>query len=77
MPRLICDVITPPGPLNNYKLQCRYDAAAEAWPQYLLGQAYLTLKPGTEAAREFQKILSSAPFIFRALVGISTAALTV
>jgi eukaryotic-like serine/threonine-protein kinase len=36
---------------------CRYEAAAEFWPQYLRGQAYLNLKQGTEGATEFQKIL--------------------
>jgi serine/threonine protein kinase/Flp pilus assembly protein TadD len=34
-----------------------YEAAAEFWPQYLRGQAYLKLRRGTEAAAEFQKIL--------------------
>ncbi len=35
----------------------RYEAAAEFWPQYLRGMAFLTLKRGREAAAEFQKIL--------------------
>ena len=35
----------------------RYEAAAEFWPQYLRGQAYLKLGRGAEAAVEFQKIL--------------------
>jgi tetratricopeptide (TPR) repeat protein len=35
----------------------RYEAAAEFWPQYLRGLAYLKLKRGAEAAAEFQKIL--------------------
>ncbi len=35
----------------------RYEAAAEFWPQYLRGLAYLNLKRGAEAAAEFQKIL--------------------
>src|SRR5262249_33292179 len=35
----------------------RYEAAAEFWPQYLRGQAYLKLGRGAEAAAEFQKIL--------------------
>jgi serine/threonine protein kinase/tetratricopeptide (TPR) repeat protein len=35
----------------------RYEAAAEFWPQYLRGQAYLRLNRGAEAAAEFQKIL--------------------
>ena len=36
----------------------RYEAAAEFWPPYLCGQAYLKLGKGTEAATEFQKILA-------------------
>jgi serine/threonine protein kinase/Flp pilus assembly protein TadD len=41
------------------KLQAatRYEAAAEFWPQFLRGQAYLKLGRGAEAAAEFQKIL--------------------
>jgi len=34
-----------------------YEAAADFWPQYIRGQAYLRLKSGSEAAAEFQKIL--------------------
>lgn len=34
-----------------------YEAAAEFWPQYLRGQAFLAQKKGAEAAAEFQKIL--------------------
>lgn len=34
-----------------------YEPAAEFWPQYLRGQAYLKLGRGVEAAAEFQKIL--------------------
>jgi hypothetical protein len=37
----------------------RYEAAAEFWPQYVRGLAYLKLGKGTEAAIEFQKILGS------------------
>ena len=37
----------------------RYEAAAEFWPQYLRGLAYLKLKSGHEAAAEFQKILDN------------------
>jgi tetratricopeptide (TPR) repeat protein len=37
----------------------RYEAAAEFWPQYVRGLAYLKLGKGTEAAAEFQKILGS------------------
>ncbi|HKQ74638.1 MAG TPA: protein kinase [Blastocatellia bacterium] len=36
----------------------RYEAAAEFWPQYLRGQAYLQLKQGAKAGAEFQKILA-------------------
>ena len=36
-----------------------YEAAAEFWPQYLRGLAYLKLKSGNEAAAEFQKILDN------------------
>ncbi len=36
----------------------RYEAAAEFWPQYLRGQAYLKLGQGAEAAAEFQQILA-------------------
>jgi eukaryotic-like serine/threonine-protein kinase len=35
----------------------RYEGAAQFWPQYLRGQAYLMLGRGAEAAAEFQKIL--------------------
>lgn len=35
----------------------RYEPAAEFWPQYVRGQAYLKLNKGTEAAAEFQKVL--------------------
>jgi tetratricopeptide (TPR) repeat protein len=34
-----------------------YEAAAEFWPQYLRGSAYLKLGRNTEAANEFRKIL--------------------
>ena len=37
----------------------RYEAAAEFWPQYLRGLAYLKLKSGNEAAGEFQRILDN------------------
>jgi eukaryotic-like serine/threonine-protein kinase len=36
-----------------------YEAAAEFWPQYLRGLAYLKLKRVAEAAVEFQKILGN------------------
>jgi hypothetical protein len=35
----------------------RYEEAAEFWPQYLRGQAYLKLGRGAEAAAGSQKIL--------------------
>jgi hypothetical protein len=35
----------------------RYEGAAEFWPQYLRGQAYLSLGRSSEAASEFTKIL--------------------
>jgi serine/threonine protein kinase/Flp pilus assembly protein TadD len=35
----------------------RYEAAAEFWPQYLRGQAYLKLNQSAEAVAEFQRIL--------------------
>jgi tetratricopeptide (TPR) repeat protein len=35
----------------------RYEAAAEFWPVYLRGQAFLRLNKGAEAGAEFQKIL--------------------
>jgi len=35
----------------------RYEAAAQFWPQYVRGQAYLKLGRGAEAAVEFRKIL--------------------
>jgi hypothetical protein len=34
-----------------------YEAAAEFWPQYLRGQAYLRLRKGSDSAAEFRKIL--------------------
>lgn len=37
----------------------RYEVAAEFWPQYVRGLAYLRLKSGNEAAAEFQKILDN------------------
>jgi len=41
----------------NLQTASRYESAAEFWPQYLRGQAYLKLKRGAEAAAEFQKVL--------------------
>ena len=45
------------GAIEQLQTTSRYEAAAEFWPRYLRGQAYLKLKQGTEAAAEFQKIL--------------------
>ena len=45
------------GAIEQLQTTSRYEGAAEFWPQYLRGQAYLKLKQGTEAATEFQKIL--------------------
>jgi eukaryotic-like serine/threonine-protein kinase len=46
-------IIPSPAPTR-----ARYEAAAEFWPQYLRGQAFLKLGKATEAAAEFQKILN-------------------
>ncbi|HSF23528.1 MAG TPA: protein kinase, partial [Blastocatellia bacterium] len=35
----------------------RYESAAEFWPQYVRGLAYLSLKSGNEASAEFRRIL--------------------
>jgi hypothetical protein len=43
--------------LAQLQAASRYEAAAEFWPQYLRGQAYLKLWRDAEAAAEFQKIL--------------------
>ena len=45
--------------LEQLQAASRYEAAAEFWPQYLRGQAYLKLGRGTEAAAEFQKVLDN------------------
>ncbi|HSO75923.1 MAG TPA: protein kinase [Blastocatellia bacterium] len=37
----------------------RYEPAAEFWPQYLRGVAYLSLKSGEEASAEFRRILDN------------------
>ena len=37
----------------------RYEAAADFWPQYMRGQAYLKLQRAAEATAEFQKILKA------------------
>jgi DNA-binding winged helix-turn-helix (wHTH) protein/Flp pilus assembly protein TadD len=44
--------------IEQLQATTRYEAAAEFWPQYLRGQAYLQLKQGAEAAAEFQQILA-------------------
>jgi tetratricopeptide (TPR) repeat protein len=46
-----------PRAIESLQPAGRYEAAAEFWPQYLRGQAYLKLVRGTEATAEFQKIL--------------------
>jgi hypothetical protein len=43
--------------IEQLQAASRYEAAAEFWPQYLRGQAYLKLGRGSEAAAEFKKIL--------------------
>jgi len=51
--------------IEQLQTTSRYEAAAEFWPQYLRGRAYLKLNRGAEAAAEFQKILDHrgyAPF---------------
>jgi eukaryotic-like serine/threonine-protein kinase len=59
----------------------RYEAAAEFWPQYLRGQAYLKLKRGAEATTEFQKILDHrgyaplSPLYPLASLGLARAAM--
>ena len=44
-------------PARGIQTASRDEAAAEFWPQYLRGQAYLKLGRGAEAAAELQKIL--------------------
>ncbi|MEO8435757.1 MAG: protein kinase [Pyrinomonadaceae bacterium] len=46
-----------PQAIESLEPAVRYETAAEFWPQYLRGQAYLKLGRGAEAAGEFQKIL--------------------
>ncbi len=46
--QLALDALIPAAP---------YEAAAEFWPQYLRGKAYLTLGKASEARTEFRKIL--------------------
>ena len=45
--------------IEQLQTTSRYETAAEFWPQYLRGQAYLKLGRGSEAAAEFQKILDN------------------
>jgi serine/threonine protein kinase/Tfp pilus assembly protein PilF len=43
--------------IEQLRTTTRYEAAAEFWPQYLRGHAYLKLGRGAESTTEFQKIL--------------------
>jgi tetratricopeptide (TPR) repeat protein len=55
----------PAQAIDKLKSTSRYEEAAEFWPIYLRGQAYLQLKESVGAAAEFQKILDHrgyAPF---------------
>lgn len=45
------------GAIEQLQAASPYEAAAEFWPQYVRGQAYLRLKSAREAAAEFQRIL--------------------
>ena len=49
----------PTEAVQQLELARRYEAAAEFWPQYVRGLAYLKLKSANEAAAEFQKILDN------------------
>ncbi|MGH9843241.1 MAG: hypothetical protein ACREEM_31260, partial [Blastocatellia bacterium] len=66
--------------IEQLQTTSRYEAAAEFWPQYLRGQAYLNLKQGAEAVMEFQKILEHrgyaplSPMYPRAHLGLARAA---
>jgi tetratricopeptide (TPR) repeat protein len=44
--------------IEQLQATTRYEAAAEFWPPYLRGQAYLQLKQNAEAATAFQSILN-------------------
>jgi serine/threonine protein kinase/lipoprotein NlpI len=44
--------------IEELRTTSSYEAAAEFWPQYLRGLAFLKLERGEDAATEFQKILS-------------------
>jgi tetratricopeptide (TPR) repeat protein len=47
----------PAQAIDSFDAANQYEAAAEFWPPYTRGQAYLKLRRGAEAAAEFQKIL--------------------
>jgi hypothetical protein len=47
----------PDEAIQSLEAARRYEAAAEFWPQYVRGLAYLSLKSGNEAAAEFQRIV--------------------
>jgi serine/threonine protein kinase/predicted Zn-dependent protease len=67
--------------IEHLQSTSRYEAAAEFWPQYLRGQAYLKLGRGAESAAEFQKILDHrgyaplSPLYTLAQLGAARAAL--
>jgi predicted Zn-dependent protease len=48
--------------IEQLQITSRYEAAAEFWPQYLRGRAYLKLGRGSEAAAEFQKVLDHSGY---------------
>ena len=58
----------------------RYEVHGDFWPQYVRGMAYLKLKNGTQAAAEFQTIISHrgwyplSPLYPLAHVGLARAA---
>jgi tetratricopeptide (TPR) repeat protein len=47
----------PAQAIQLLEVASSYEAAAEFWPIYVRGQAYLRQRTGTEAAAEFQKII--------------------
>jgi serine/threonine protein kinase/Tfp pilus assembly protein PilF len=67
--------------IEHLQSALRYEAAAEFWPQYVRGQAYLKLNKGAEAMTEFQKIIDHrgqaplSPLYPLAHLGLTRAAL--